>query len=218
MTRSLAVLLALTALTLVVFALWPGTDLAVSHVFYDRGGFIGRDGLERFGRDFFRVTPFVVLAAFVALYALRRCGVAVPYAPSGRGLAFLAVTMALGPGLIVNLGLKDHTHRPRPVHVAEFGGSDEFRPWYRFDGACRINCSFVSGEAASGFWMVAPAILLPPPARGPAMGVAVAFGIGASLLRIAFGGHFLSDALLGGLITLIVIVLARRVIWPRGAP
>ena len=70
MTRSLAVLLALTALTLVVFALWPGLDLAVSHVFYDRGGFIGRDGLERFGRDFFRVTPFVVLAAFAALYAL----------------------------------------------------------------------------------------------------------------------------------------------------
>jgi membrane-associated PAP2 superfamily phosphatase len=218
MTRSLAALLALTALTLVVFALWPGIDLAVSHVFYDRGGFIGRDGLERFGRDFFRVTPFVVLAAFVALYALRRFGVAVPYAPSGRGLAFLALTMALGPGLIVNLGFKDHTHRPRPVHVAEFGGSDEFRPWYRFDGACRINCSFVSGEAASGFWMVAPASLLPPPARGPAMGVAVAFGIGASLLRIAFGGHFLSDALLGGLISLIVIALTRRVIWPRGAP
>jgi hypothetical protein len=145
MTRSLAVLLALTALTLVVFALWPGIDLAVSHYFYDRGGFVGRDGLERFGRNFFRVTPFVVLAAFAALYALRRYGVAVPYAPSGRGLLFLAVTMALGPGLIVNLGLKDHTHRPRPVHVAEFGGTDEFRPWYRFDGACQVNCSLVSG-------------------------------------------------------------------------
>jgi membrane-associated PAP2 superfamily phosphatase len=218
MMRSLVVLLALTALTLVVFALWPGIDLAVAHYFYDRGGFIGRDGLERFGRDFFRVTPFIVLAAFAALYALRRFGVAVPYAPSGRGLLFLAVTMALGPGLIVNVGLKDHAHRPRPVHVVEFGGSEEFRPWYRFDGACRKNCSFVSGEAASGFWMVAPAILAPPPLRGPAMGVAIAFGLGASLLRIAFGGHFLSDALLGGLIALLVIVLAHRVIWPRGAP
>ena len=49
----------------------------------------------------------------------------------------------------------------------------------------------------------------------PAVGVAIAFGVGASLLRMAFGGHFLSDALLGGLITLIVIVLARRVIWPQ---
>jgi membrane-associated PAP2 superfamily phosphatase len=218
MTRTLVFLLALTALTLVVFALWPGIDLAVSHYFYDRGGFIGRDGLERFGRDFFRMAPFIVLAAFAALYALRRFGVAVPYAPSGRGLLFLAVTMALGPGLIVNLGLKDHTHRPRPVHVVEFGGDEEFRPWYRFDGACRKNCSFVSGEAASGFWMVAPAVLAPPPLRGPAIGVAIAFGVGASLLRIAFGGHFLSDALLGGLISLLVIVIAYRVIRPRGEP
>ena len=43
---------ALIALTLAVFALWPGVDLAVAHFFYDRGGFAGRDGLERFGRDF----------------------------------------------------------------------------------------------------------------------------------------------------------------------
>ena len=57
--RWLLVLLGLTMLTLVVFALWPGVDLAVAHFFYDHGGFAGRDGLERFGREFFRVTPFV---------------------------------------------------------------------------------------------------------------------------------------------------------------
>ncbi len=45
------------------------------------------------------------------------------------------------------------------------------------------------------------------------MAAALAFGVGASLLRIAFGGHYLSDALLGGLISLIVIVLAR---WLSG--
>jgi len=218
MTRWLLVLLGLTFLTLVVFALWPGIDLAVSHYFYDQGGFIGRDGLERFGRDFFRVTPYVLLIGFAILYGLRRFGVAVPYAPTGRALVFLAATMAIGPGLIVNSGLKSHAHRPRPVHVQEFGGSDEFRPWYRFDGACEKNCAFASGEAAQGFWMVAPASLTPPQLRPLAIGAALLFGAGASGLRLAFGGHFLSDVLLGGLISLIVIVLARRVIWPRGAP
>ena len=49
------------------------------------------------------------------------------------------------------------------------------------------------------------------------MVAAFAFGFGASLLRLAFGGHYLSDVLLGGLITLIVIEIVRRVIWPRGA-
>jgi len=216
--RSILVVSALIALTLAVFALWPGVDLAVAHFFYDHGGFAGRDGLERFGRDFFRVAPFVVLAAYVALYALRRAGVAVFWAPTGLGVIFLIATMAIGPGLVVNLGLKDHAHRPRPVHVVEFGGPDEFRPWYRFDGACKTNCSFVSGEAATGLWMTAPALLLPPPARAPALAFAFLFGAGAGLLRIAFGGHFLSDALLGGLITLWIVVVARRLLWPRGGP
>ncbi len=216
--RWILVVTALIALTLALFALWPGVDLFVAHVFYDRGGFAGRDGLERFGRDFFRIAPFVVLAAYVALYALRRAGVTVFWAPTGLGVIFLIATIAIGPGLVVNVGLKDHAHRPRPVHVVEFGGTDQFRPWYRFDGACKANCSFVSGEAATGFWMTAPALLLPPPARAPALAAAFLFGVGASLLRIAFGGHFLSDALLGGLITLWIIAVARRLLWPRGGP
>jgi len=216
--RAVLIVSALIALTLAAFALWPGIDLAVAHLFYDHGGFAGRDGLERFARDVFRVAPFVVLAAYVALYLLRRAGVAVSWAPSGLGVIFLIATIAIGPGLIVTPGLTDHAHRPRPVQVVDFGGAAEFRPWYRFDGACKTNCSFVSGEAASGFWMVAPAELLPPPARAPALVLAYAFGFAASLLRIAFGGHFLSDALLGGLAALWVIAVARRVLWPRGGP
>jgi lipid A 4'-phosphatase len=47
------------------------------------------------------------------------------------------------------------------------------------------------------------------------MSAAVAFGFGASVLRLAFGGHYLSDVLLGALITLIVIEVLRRLIWPR---
>ena len=33
-------------------------------------------------------------------------------------MIFLIATMAIGPGLIVNLGLKDHWHRPRPIQTA----------------------------------------------------------------------------------------------------
>ena len=171
---------------------------------------------ERFARDFFRVTPFVVLAAYAALWLARRPASKLRWAPSGRAMIFLIVTIAIGPGLIVNLGLKDHWHRPRPIQTQDFSGPDPFMPWYDSDGACKRNCSFVSGEAATAFWMVAPASVLPPPWRAPAIVAAFAFGVGASLLRLAFGGHYLSDVLLGGLITLIVIEAARRVIWPPG--
>ena len=214
----LAALVALTAATLIVFAIWPEIDLGVARLFYGPAGFIGQGGLGRIGREFFRMTPYLLLFGFAALYLLRQLGAPVPYAPSSRALVFLLASMAIGPGLIVNLGLKDHAHRPRPGHISEFGGPDEFRPWYRFDGACKINCSFVSGEAAQGFWMVAPASLAPPPYRPIAIGAALLFGVGAATLRLAYGGHFLSDALLGGLITLIVIVLVNRAVWPRGRP
>ncbi len=64
--------------------------------------------------------------------------------------------------------------------------------------------------------MVAPASVVPPPWRTAAIVAAFAFGFGASLLRLAFGGHYLSDVLLGGLITLIVIEVVRRAVWPLG--
>ena len=198
--------------------MWPGVDLAVAHVFYDRGGFIGHDGLERFGRDFFRVAPFVVLAAYIALYGLRRAGVAVFWAPTGLGVIFLIATLAIGPGLIVNLGLKDHAHRPRPVHVVAFGGTDEFRPWYRFDGACKINCSFVSGEAASGFWMVAPALVAPPPWRAPAVAGALVFGVGRERVAAGVRRPFSLRRAARRADLAAGVFVARRLLWPKGGP
>ena len=251
MSRAFWFVLAAMAAVGVVFAVWPGLDLAVAHLFYDGGGFIGASPLARAARDVFRISPFVVLAGFIIPYlqarwgknaeywlvhsfaslgrpaaviggalarAIRWFGANLRWAPDGRSVVFLIASIAIGSGLIVNLGLKDHAHRPRPVHIVEFGGKDAFRPWDRFDGACKKNCGFASGEAASAFWMVAPALLAPPPWRAPAVAGAVVFGTGASVLRMAFGGHFLSDVLFGGLISLLVIFVVRRFVWPRGAP
>ena len=214
--KTLVVTVALTALTLVVFGLWPGLDLWASHLFYDGGGFIGEGALAQLGRRFFNVTPFVVLAAYIVLWLLKRFRRWAAWAPSGRAVVFVIATMAIGPGLVVNLGLKDHWHRPRPIQTQDFSGTQEFRPWYDDGGACHKNCSFVSGEASAAFWLVAPAMVAPPPARGPALAAAFAFGVGASLLRMAFGGHYLSDVILGGLVTLIIIQIARMLLWPRG--
>ncbi len=218
MNRVLFVLLAALVLVGAIFALWPGMDLAEARWFHDSGGFVGSGVGAQSLRWFFRVSPFVVLAAYIIGWSLRRAGVATPFAPSGRQTLFLIATIAIGPGLIVNLGMKDHLHRPRPTQTAGLGGRDEFKPWYSFDGGCAKNCSFPSGEAASGFWMVAPALLAPPPWRGPAVAAAIAFGVAASALRLAFGGHYLSDVLFGGLISLFVVFAARRLFWPEAPP
>ena len=212
------VLVALTLATMAVFALWPQIDLYVANAFYGASGFVGDGRFERIARDFFNVTPFVVLAAFALLYVLRRVGVPVFYAPSGRALVFLAATMVIGPGLVVNRGLKNHSHRPRPSHTIGFGGAGEFRPWYRFDGGCGTNCSFASGEASEAFWMVAPASLAPPPFRVLAVSAALAFGALTSLLRMWVGGHYLSDVLLAGLFTLLIVQGARMLLFADRKP
>ena len=127
---------------------------------------------------------------------------------------FLSLSLALGPGLLVNVVLKEHSQRPRPVQTLDLGGQWEFRPWYRFDGQCERNCSFVSGEAASAFWTVAPAMLAPPPVRPVAVAGALLFGAATAALRMAFGGHYLSDVLLAGLFTLLIALILYRFLIP----
>jgi len=219
MASRFAILLVASLLILVmaVFALWPEFDLDVARLFHVENGFVGQSASARPIRDFFNLTPFAVLFVLAALYGLRLGGFRAPGAPSGRALFFLLATMAIGPGLIVNLGLKDHAHRPRPSQTQEFGGPWEFRPWWRFDGACPKNCSFVSGEASEAFWMVAPASLAPPPLRPLAIGAALVFGAGAGLMRMGAGGHFLSDVLISALLTILVVQIARRLILGAGS-
>jgi lipid A 4'-phosphatase len=218
MDRTLIALVVALVLALVIFALWPGLDLAVAHWAYEGGGFLGQTENAAAARDFFRVSPILLLVALVLAWVAKRFGFPVPFAPTGRGALFMIATMAIGPGLIVNFAMKDHLHRPRPAHVQEFGGTDEFKPWYRFDGACQKNCGFASGEASQGFWMVAPALLTPPPVRLGMIAAAIEFGIATSVLRIEYGGHFLSDTVVGALISLIVVFGLKNWFWPRGSP
>lgn len=131
---------------------------------------------------------------------------------SGPGLSrqqvrFAAVALcalAIGPGLLVNGFLKDHWGRPRPVSTDLFGGDLPFVPAARWSDACQTNCSFVSGEAASVFWLVCLIPLLPPGWRRVGGLVLALAAIFTSTLRLAFGGHYLSDVILGGLSSFIV--------------
>ncbi len=193
-----------------VFGLWPQLDLMATRWVYQATGFFGANQASRDARDTLRLAPFWLLGALAALWLARRLLWPRLAAPTDGAMIYLIASLTIGSGLIVNLGLKDHSHRPRPVHVTEFGGDEAFRPWYRFDGACRKNCSFASGEAASGFWMIAPALLTPPPWRAAAIAAAIVYGVAASALRVAFGGHFLSDVLTGGLISAMVVLALWR--------
>jgi lipid A 4'-phosphatase len=197
-------------------ALDANMDLAVARIFYADGRFIADAGLGRAARMLARVTPFVLLAGLTFAWAIARLRKSHFPAPSGRSLVWLLVSLALGPGLIVD-GLKDISHRPRPVQVTEFGGTQAFRPFYRFDGSCPRNCSFPSGETAAAFWTLAPASLAPPPVRPLAIGAAFLFGTSTAMLRMAFGGHFASDVIFAAIVTIAVLFGLQRTRWLRAA-
>ena len=208
----IALALGLTFLTALLFAIRPELDLRVAEALYrGNGRFVAVTPLGDAARQIFLTVPFIVLIVFGLLRFGRRAG-RLGWGPSGRALVMMVASLALGPGLLVNVALKDHWHRPRPVQVIEFGGADPFRPYDRLDGLCVRNCSFVSGEGASAFWTVAPALLLPPPWRAVAVGGALCFAAAAGALRMAFGGHFLSDTIFAALFTWLVVAACWRVI------
>jgi lipid A 4'-phosphatase len=207
---SLPLLACAVMLAGLVLALAPQIDLAVAHLFYRSGHFIGDTTAGRLAREVGRTAPFFILLGLTLLWIAGKFGLARAIAPRGRSIAWLVLSMALGPGLLVD-GLKEVSHRPRPIHLEDFGGTDEFRPFYRFDGACPRNCSFPSGEASAAFWTLVPASLAPPALRPVALAAAALFGLATGGLRMAFGGHFLSDVLFAAILTLAVALLLRRI-------
>ena len=204
--------------TALFFALWPELDLATSCLFYyGQHQFLANNGVGDFFRAILLRLPFAVLIFYGVMF-VRKCLRMSLHGPTKRMMLFLVFSFVLGPGLLVNGVVKDISHRPRPVQTAQFGGHELFRPWYRFDGTCKTNCSFISGETASAFWLLAPASLAPPPMRPALMAAAIGIGIATGLLRLAFGGHYLSDVIMAALIMVILLRFMRRWTGLGGAP
>lgn len=199
---------------LLATAIWPDIDVAIArHVLLPLSSPLRPSALIL--REILRFTPWVLCAALSIYFLLRAARGQTPPRRAARQLIFFLGLAAVGPGLLVNAGLKEHSHRPRPIQTIEVaGGAMPFRPYYRFDGGCARNCSFSSGEAASSFWTVAPALLTPPPLRTAAVAAALAFGVGASTMRMVVGAHFLSDVAFSALLILLLTLAVRRVIRP----
>lgn len=200
----LTVLVILGLVTGVVFAVVPSLDLQVAawcrevsaqpefHRFE-----WAIDGLRLLG-------PFVIVAAVgpaVVTLAMRTFWPRRPAPMASRAALFVVLSLALGPGLLVNGILKEVWSRPRPGMVTEFGGDYKFMPWWDPRGSCDSNCSFVSGETSSATWMIAPAMMAPPSWRYAALGAASLYALAFAVIRLVVGGHFLSDVLFAGIFT-----------------
>lgn len=205
------------AVVSVTFLLLPGLDRAVSALFYSpEEGFAAAGDpflirLRHLGPHLVRLVAIASGAVIVAklLFPLAR-----PVVPLSRPL-FLLASLALGPGLVVNAILKDHWGRPRPNAVEYFGGDHPYVRVWQITDHCASNCSFVSGEASSSLWLVSLALIAPLTWRPAVAASALVLCLVLSAMRIAFGGHFLSDTLLSWGITFLLILAVYRVTIER---
>jgi lipid A 4'-phosphatase len=183
------------ALAAIAFLMFPRVDLIVSRLFYmGDNAFIGQSlSCIRFARSAFAMLFYCSIAATLAGMLITRIGLRTWLQLTFPQWLYLAICLAVGPGLVANVILKDHFGRPRPKQVIEFGGSKSFAPALIPSEQCASNCSFISGEAASTFLPFYAASAVLPQAAPWLLAVGTLCGMASGLVRMAQGAHFLSD-------------------------
>lgn len=207
--------------SLLLFLTFPGLDITVSGWFYDpatRGWAMNGTPMGEFVR---KGLPPVIggLVLFLAVLWLagkvyRQTFLRV----TGPVVLYLLLSLAIGPGLVANTLFKDNWGRARPSTVQELGGDRLYTPPFMVTDQCDRNCSFVSGHGAMGFWLVALAFLAPPAWRGRAIALALLGGSYVGFVRIAQGGHFLSDVFYAGVIVVTLSWFLKRWIVGEAPP
>jgi lipid A 4'-phosphatase len=215
----LAVLVVVGIVTGAVFAIDPMLDLQGASFFRGLSSQLETNGFYPAIEWFRGLGPPVLVAAIApaAIAVIVKTFLPKWRTPmSSRAAFFLILSLALGPGLLVNGILKENWPRPRPYMVTEFGGEYTFTPWWDLRGTCDSNCSFVSGEVSAATWLAAPAMLAPPPWRYAAFGAALLYGGIFAFIRMLAGGHFLSDVIFAGVFTGLVIWAVHGLLfrWP----
>ena len=205
-----------TAFACALFLLFPEIDIKFSSLFYDNGFYM-------------ETWPFIEAVYLWAPRLLNLCLILLILGTlyslifkktlfniKKAVLLYLLFSILLGPGVLVNLILKDHVDRARPRHVMEFGGDKQFTPALVISDQCEQNCSFVSGHAAGGFVFIALALLFQGRRRHQIFTASVLYGGSVGLIRIIQGGHFLSDIVFAFIFTYLVVRLIFYLFFERG--
>lgn len=205
-----------TLALVILFATFPSIDLRFSALFFSpvEQPWSGREPFPEWLRDTLREgTELATLLAFVILVGNLRLGTL--QRTGWRVWAFLCGPVILCAGLLVNGVLKATIGRARPFSVTEFGGQQLFTPPFQYSAQCYSNCSFSSGETAliASFFLPLCVLVWPRLQRRGRLamgGIAAGMIVLMSGLRIAAGGHFLSDVVMSILFSALTTLFLYR--------
>ena len=202
----LIALLALAAFAIAVFAA-TDADQRLARLFFHPANaedpFAGR--LLQPWRWLHRFVAWPVIAAVLGAFAALAASLRSPRWSSRRRQAVaVLLAFAIGPGLLVNMVLKNHWGRPRPVQVREFGGRMEFRapldPGAAPNGRGK---SFPCGHSSAGYVFSVFFLIFRrrrPRAAALWLALALVYGTALGIGRMAAGGHFASDVVWSALL------------------
>ncbi|MDC0498202.1 phosphatase PAP2 family protein [Alphaproteobacteria bacterium] len=118
-------------------------------------------------------------------------------------IIFIWISGALTMLFVVNIILKNLWGRVRPNDISYFDGIHNFTPWYKISNTCASNCSFVSGDSSVGFLLI---IFYFTTKKNAYLYLGLILGSLLGFIRIAAGGHFLSDIIFSQIIVTLTIL------------
>lgn len=210
--RGAILLLAAAIVSTALFAFTP-LDLDAARLFYDPHSLNHWPLASRMPWIvLYRAAPWLTAGLLVwGLAALAR-GIAKRDDTLRRHGIVILLSVVLGPGLLANVALKDHWHRPRPREVIELGGQMAYVPApLRGDGGASFPCGHctVGFLYAVGWWLWRRRRV-----RATAsLAVGLLAGSVLGLERMAAGGHFLSDIVWAALIVFAVIHVVHHLVF-----
>jgi len=208
--------IALFLFATLIFSVYPQLDLWVSYLFYANNGIFPANELWLV-KVVYHGTPWVGRVLFVGSILLLTVAVLMPSRVSRRNwrrACSVVAVVVLGIGLLVHTVLKDGMGRPRPRDVQAFAGPTAFVPVFVPSQFCQTNCSFVSGHSAVGFALMSLGMFGIRRRRQFWLCTGLVAGGLIGLVRIAQGGHFLSDIVFS-LIAIWSTHLLIRAVWLR---
>lgn len=192
----------------------PALDLTISGWFYRPDtGFWLRDSwpamLVYRGTRWMTATVIVSLLLALLFSLLKRDE---DWRARRRRLTLTLLAIALGSGVLAHLVFKEQWGRPRPVAIAEFGGSGSYVAPGVPSRQCPHNCSFVSGHAIAGYALITGGLLWPAQRRRW-LWIGLTVGSLIGVVRIVQGAHFFSDVL--GSLAIVMLTNAVLEYWAQ---
>lgn len=118
------------------------------------------------------------------------------------GAFFILISASIGPGLIVNLVLRENFGRAMPIELKTFNGDKEFTRAFVISDQSQDNCSFSSDHAAMGFFFIIISYLFNGIRAEKAYKIILMFAILVGFCRVALGSSFASDVTTSAMIIL----------------